>query len=150
MYDKLGKLINKYPYSIKDQKISGTIPGQQVIATAEKVPDPPSVAKEKITESETIPASFPGGNEAYCKFIIDNFDTSVTETEGMIKMELNLTIDKDGTVSLENQNQKIYSEKDLSDEMKHVLKNSPKWNPETQNGIPVKSLVRFPVTINIQ
>lgn len=150
VYDKLGKLIDKYPYFIQDLKTSGTVPCQKAIATAEQIPDPPSVATEKLTEPETIPANFLGGYKAYHQWIINQFDTSVTETEGLVKFELDLTIDTDGAVSLENQNQKIYSDKYLSDEMKRVLKKSPKWNPATQNGIPVKSSVRFPLTINIQ
>ena len=103
-----------------------------------------------MTESEIIPAYFQGGNEAYRKLIIDNFDTSSIEPEGIIKFELELTIDTDGTVSLENRQQKIFTDKYISDEMNRVLRKLPKWNPATQNGIPVKSAVKFPIKINIQ
>ena len=103
-----------------------------------------------MTESVIIPAYFQGGNEAYRKLIIDNFDTSSIETEGLIKFELELTINRDGTVLLENRQQKIFTDKDLSNEMNRVLKKLPKWNSARQNGIPVKSTVRLPIKINIQ
>lgn len=148
VYDKSGKLIDKHPYQIEHQKILGTTSGQNAVATAVENPTPPT-ATINMVEAEIIPANFSGGNEAYRKFIIDNFDTSATESDGLIKLELDLTIDTDGTASLENKQQKIYSDKYLADEMKRVLKKSPKWNPATQNGIPVKSLVRFPVKINL-
>jgi len=149
VYDKSGKLIDKHPYQIENQKISGTTSGEKAVATAVENPSPPTEPAKTI-ETEIIPANFSGGNEEFRKFIIDNFDTSVTETEGLIKIELDLTIDADGTASLENKQQKIYTDKYLSDEMNRVLKKSPKWNPATQNGIPVKSSVRFPLTINTQ
>jgi len=147
VYDKSGKLIDKHPYQIENQKILATTSGQNAVATALENPTPPT---EIAIDAEIIPANFSGGNEAYRKFIIDNFDTSATESDGLIKLELDLTIDTDGTVSLENKQQKIYSDRDLADEMKRVLKKSPKWNPATQNGIPVKSTVRFPLRIHIQ
>jgi len=147
VYDKSGKLIDKHPYQIENQKILATTSGQNAVATALENPTPPT---EIAIDAEIIPANFSGGNEAYRKFIIDNFDTSATESDGLIKLELDLTIDTDGTVSLENKQQKIYSDRDLADEMKRVLKKSPNWNPATQNGIPVKSTVRFPLRIHIQ
>ncbi|KAA5535883.1 hypothetical protein [Paenimyroides baculatum] len=147
VYDKSGKLIDKYPYQIENQKILGTISGGKTVATAVENQAP---LTEIAIEAEIISANFSGGNEAYRKFITDNFDTSATESDGLIKLELDLTIDADGTASLENKQQKIYSDKYLADEMNRVLKKSPKWNPATQNGIPVKSSVRFPVKINIQ
>lgn len=149
VYDKSGKLIDKYPYQIQNQKIAETTAGQEAVATAVENPIP-SIEIPKVIEAAIVPANFQDGNQAFRKYIIDNFDTSVTDSEGLMKFELNLTIDADGTVSLENRQQKIYTNKDLADEMNRVLKKSPKWNPATQNGIPVKSSVRFPVTINIQ
>lgn len=144
VYDKSGKLIDKHPYQIENQKISGTTSGEKAVATAVENQAPLTESAKEI-EAEIIPANFSGGNEAYRKFIIDNFDTSATESDGLIKIELNLTIDADGSVSLENKQQKIYSDKYLADEMNRVFKKSPKWNPATQNGIPVKSSVRFPL-----
>jgi len=149
VYDKSGKLIEKHPYQIENQKILGTTSGEKAVATAVENPAPSTEAVQAI-EAEIVPANFQDGNEAFRKFIIDNFDTSATESDGLIKIELDLTIDTDGSVSLENHQQKIYSDRDLADEMKRILKKSPKWNPATQNGIPIKLSVRFPVKINIQ
>ena len=144
-YNKAGKLINKKSYKVEEEE------------NAKPIVYPPAIVNNQLeqytteqTEMVIVEANFQGGNEAFRKYIIDNFDTSVTESEGMIKFELNLTIDRDGKVSLEDRQQKIYTEKYLADEMNRILKKSPKWNPATQNGIPVKSSVRFPVTINIQ
>lgn len=132
VYNKSGKLIDKHAYINEDEKAVPIAYTTTVITNNE----PHKSTKEKI-ESETIPANFSGGNEAYRKLIIDNFDPSSIETEGLIMFELHLTIDTDGTVSLENRQQKIYSDKDLSDEMNRVFRRLPKWNPATQNGIPV-------------
>src|SRR5690606_8817425 len=101
VYNKLGKLNNKHPYQIENQKISGTTSGEKAVATAVENPSPPTEPAKAI-EAEIIPANFSGGNEVFRKFIIDNFDTSATETDGLIKVELDLTIDTDGTASLEN------------------------------------------------
>ncbi len=149
VYDKSGKLIEKHPYQIENQKILGTTFRQKVIATAIENPSP-TTESVKAIETVIVEANFQGGNEAFRKFINDNFDTSATESDGLIKIELDLTIDTDGTASLENKQQKIYTDKYLADEMNRVLKKSPKWNPATQNGIPVKSSVRFPLRIDVQ
>jgi len=144
-YNKAGKIINKQSYKVEEEENR-----KARVYPSEVVNNQPEQYTTEQTETVIVEANFHGGNEAFRKYIIDNFDTSVTESEEMMKFELNLMIDADGTVSLENRQQKIYTDKELADEINRVLKKSPKWNPATENGIPVKSSVRFPVTINIQ
>lgn len=42
VYDKSGKLIEKHPYQIEKQKISGTTSGEKAVATAVEKPSPPT------------------------------------------------------------------------------------------------------------
>lgn len=148
VYNKSGKLIDKHPYFIENQKILVTTTGQNAVATAVENPAPPTETAKTI-ETEIIPANFSGGYKVYHEFIISQLDKSeLDENEGIFKIILLLTIDTNGTASLENHQQKIYGDLYLLKEMNRVLKISPKWNPAMQNGIPVKSSIEFPLTID--
>lgn len=148
VYDKSGKLIDKHPFQIENQTKTASTSEQKPVATAVENPTPPT-EDLKMAEPEIIPANFSGGYKVYNEFIINKLDKSkLDENEGIFKIILLLTIDTNGTVSLENHQQKIYGDLYLLKEMNRVLKISPKWNPAMQNGIPVKSFVEFPLTIN--
>ncbi|MCD0464057.1 energy transducer TonB [Flavobacterium sp. ENC] len=90
---------------------------------------------------------FPGGMVEFYKFIGKNFkmpaEASKNKIEGKVLMEF--MVEKDGSLS------EIKIIKDLGnglgDEATRVLKLSPKWNPATQEGKPVRVTYALPITI---
>lgn len=90
---------------------------------------------------------FPGGMVEFYKFIGKNFkmpaEASKNKIEGKVLMEF--MVEKDGSLS------EIKIIKDLGnglgDEATRVLKLSPKWNPATQDGKPVRVTYALPITI---
>lgn len=96
------------------------------------------VAEDVIVIAETQ-ASFPGGLEAWGKFLNDNLDYPRMAKRSNIqgKVYLNFVVDKEGNVSDIEVVRGIGGGCD--DEAIRVLKMAPKWNPGLQRGHPVKS-----------
>lgn len=84
-------------------------------------------------------ASFPGGNEAWGKFLNKHLDYPKMAKRAGIqgRVYLNFVVDKDGNVSDIEVVRGIGGGCD--DEAVRVLKMAPKWNPGLQRGNPVKS-----------
>ncbi|WP_456312793.1 M56 family metallopeptidase [Pseudomonas shirazensis] len=90
---------------------------------------------------------FPGGIVEFYKFIGKNFkmpaEASKNKIEGKVLMEF--MVEKDGTLS------EFRIKKDLGyglgAEAERVLKLSPKWNPGTQEGQPIRVMYALPITI---
>lgn len=99
---------------------------------------PAEVVEDEIVIAETQ-ASFPGGLEAWGKFLNDNLEYPRMAKRSNIqgKVYLNFVVDKDGNVSDIEVVRGIGGGCD--DEAIRVLKMAPKWNPGLQRGNPVKS-----------
>ncbi|MDR7208352.1 M56 family metallopeptidase [Flavobacterium piscis] len=90
---------------------------------------------------------FPQGIEEFYKFVGSNFKmpsvASKSKVSGKILMEF--IVEKDGSLS------EIKVLKDLGyglgEEAIRVLKLSPKWNPASKNGLPVRVQYSLPITI---
>ena len=84
-------------------------------------------------------ASFPGGMEAWAKFLRKHLDYPKMAKRSNIqgKVFLNFVVDKEGNVSDIEVVRGIGGGCD--DEAIRVLKMAPKWNPGLQRGVPVKS-----------
>lgn len=100
--------------------------------------------KTKTEESDTskhvqIVASFPGGNEAWHRFLEDNLDAGVAikneAPAGVYEVKISFLVAKDGTVC----ELKIVKDPGYGtgEETLRVFNKSPKWNPATDNGNPV-------------
>jgi hypothetical protein len=91
---------------------------------------------------------FPGGMEAFYKFVSENFETPKSPEGTKLKGKVYLTfvIEADGNLS----NYKILRDNygyGAGEEAIRVLKLSPKWNPGTINDEPVRTLYSLPIAI---
>jgi len=96
-----------------------------------------------IKEVEVKP-DFPGGMEAFYKFIGRNFRTP-KEDNAKGKIFITFTIDIDGSVT----NVRVLRDIGFGtrEEAIRVLKLCPKWNPGIINGVPVKVIYSLPINI---
>ena len=96
------------------------------------------------SKSIELDPEYPGGISNFRKYIAKNF--RVPDVEGLSgKIIVSFIVEIDGSLS------RIMVENDIgygtADEIKRVLKESPKWKPGTQRGVPVRCLKRMPITI---
>ncbi|WP_339695438.1 TonB family protein [uncultured Roseivirga sp.] len=107
-------------------------------ALTEVITEKPEKARDEfiIVEKE---ASFPGGNEAWAKFLNKNFKYPKNAQRMGIEGRVILTfyVAANGEIS----DLKVLRgiSKDCDTEAIRVLSKSPRWNPGLQRGVPVKS-----------
>ncbi|MFC0516636.1 TonB family protein [Mucilaginibacter angelicae] len=117
--------------------------------------DEPSKADERVVgAADTTPVfsvvehvpEFPGGLEAFSKFLSGNIKYPATAPEQKIQGRVIITfvVERDGALS----NEKVVRgiTEDLNNEALRVIKLSPKWKPGVQNNHPVR--VQYSVPIN--
>lgn len=80
------------------------------------------------------------------KYIAQNFRTPIASEFKGGKLIVSFIVAVDGSLT------DFKCEKDLGfntfNEAKRVLSNCPKWQPATQNGIPVRCLYTLPITLS--
>ena len=90
---------------------------------------------------------YPGGMEAFYKFVGENYKTPKTPEDVKLtgKVYLTFIIEADGNLS----NFKVLRDigYGTGEEAVRVLKSSPKWNPGTINDEPVRTLYSLPISI---
>lgn len=109
------------------------------ISTVVSQDDPNAI----FTVVETNP-EFPGGHEAFTKFVYDNF-------KAYIKVDIDTSVltsfivEKDGTLT----DIKITRDPGfrIGKEILKILKKSPKWKPGLIEGNPVRTLYTLPIRI---
>ncbi|RZJ76186.1 MAG: hypothetical protein EOO45_03240 [Flavobacterium sp.] len=93
------------------------------------------------------PAEFPGGINAFNKFVSNNLVLRDTTAKDL-KIYVSYVVDTDGGVD------NVMVVKDpgfgLGEEAVRVVKLSPKWNPALKDGKPVRSAMVFPIRIKIE
>lgn len=113
----------------------------------EMIPPPPPVPE--IT-SQTEP-EFPGGMNALRMKFSENFDMSkIDGSKKLIKGVINIIVSEDGKkynayYEFENENFKNAAQDAIEKSLKGVT-----WKPGTQNGKPVASQLKFPITMNFE
>lgn len=119
------------------------------IFSVESIAQTNDAEKNILTNNNAIATTpeFPGGIEQFYMFVGQRFkipaEASKNKLEGNLLMEF--MVEKDGSLS------EIKVLKDLGyglgDEAIRVLKLSPKWNPASENGQPVRVKYSLPITI---
>jgi TonB family protein len=104
--------------------------------------------QEKLKNTE--PALFPGGEEAYMKFLANNVKYPVIAQENGIQglVEAVYTVDTNGKVT----SVRIEKEVDpsLDKEVKRVIEEMPDWTPAKLNGESVRMTRRIPFVFRLQ
>ncbi|MEO3405228.1 TonB family protein [Mucilaginibacter sp. CAU 1740] len=108
----------------------------------------PSDTTEVFTAVENVP-EFPGGLEAFGKFLASNLKYPAAAREQKIQGRVIITfiVEKDGSLS----NKKIVRgiTDDLNNEALRVIALSPKWKPGIQNGRPVRVQYSVPISFTL-
>ena len=101
-----------------------------------------------IYEKVEVEAMFPGGVEAWKKYLIKNLKVTIpvknSAPAGTYKVVVKFIVAKDGGIS------NIVAETNhgfgMEEEVIRIIKKSPNWTPATQNGNIVKAYRRQPIT----
>lgn len=103
------------------------------------------VQKDEMYTSVEVKPEFPGGMPFFYKYISTNY-VLPKGFKGSGKVIAQFVIEKDGSIT------DIRILRDLGsgtgDELVRVLKNSPKWKPGLQKGVPVRVLYMLPLSLS--
>ena len=126
-----------------DIKIDEPVGNSDVKQVTEEDPNKIFTAVEKEP-------GFPGGDEAFLKYLAKNIHYPAIAKENNVqgKVFLSFVVEKDGSLTDVKTVRGIGSGCD--DEAMRVLKASPKWKPGIQNGRPVRVSYTIPVSFTLQ
>jgi len=137
--------------STKADKVFST-PASKV--TEITIDEPPKVNEKPVAVADTTPVytavervpEFPGGLEAFGKFLATNVKYPATAREQKIQGRVVITfiVEKDGSLSNERVVRGITD--DLNNEALRVIKLSPQWKPGMQGNRPVRVQYSVPIS----
>lgn len=107
---------------------------------------------DQLFTSVQIESSFPGGPDAWKKYLERNLNSSVATdngaSPGQYRVVLVFTVDKEGNCSdFDIESNPGHG---TAEEAIKVIKKGPKWKPGVQNGINVKSRKKQVITFVVQ
>ena len=111
---------------------------------------PADTALTKTFEKVESEAFYPGGNDAWMKYVSKKMNPAVPSKDapvGKYQVIAQFVVSKDGTVS----NVKALTKfgYDMEEEVVRVIEQSGKWTPAMQNGKPVNAYRKQPVTFMV-
>ena len=117
------------------------------------VKEPEPVKKdepEKIFQAVEQSAEFPGGQAELMKWLGRNvrYPEAAQANEVQGRVIVQFVVEKDGSIGQATILKGV--DKDLDREALRVVKSMPKWQPGKNNGVPVRSYFRLPVTFRLQ
>ncbi len=112
---------------------------------------PDTASDEKLFVKVDIEASYPGGDNAWRRFLEQNLDAAVPVRKkapaGYYTVIIQFVVDKTGNVSdIKPLTNHGYG---MEDEVIRLLKKSPRWKPASQDSRPVKAYRKQPVTFMV-
>ena len=150
-------MIDKYVYQVKflpDGKALADIEKETVQDRSEqtKVPTLMLAQPDPIFSKVEIPASFPGGAEAWKTFLMKNLNGNTPVDEGWkagsYTVFVQFVVRADGSISdVKTTN---YKGTKTAQECIRLIMNGPKWLPAKQNGKAVSSYHKQPITFFIE
>ncbi len=96
-----------------------------------------------FTSVEQVP-QYPGGINAFLKFINDNNKLKGKDTDGRGRVIVSFVVERDGSITDIKVARSIGPEFDA--EALRLMKLMPKWKPGIQNGSPVRVQYSVPVS----
>ncbi|RYD82548.1 MAG: hypothetical protein EOP53_03420 [Sphingobacteriales bacterium] len=99
-----------------------------------------------------VEAEFPGGKEAWRRYLMKNLDAGIAVDEGWSEgthsLILSFIVNADGSISgIKTEN---YSGTKTAQACIDLIRKGPKWKPALQNGKPVNAIRKQPITFVIQ
>jgi protein TonB len=122
----------------------GNGPGSNVINAPEKSNDDDNTVFRKVE----IESTYRGGMAAWQRFLLKNFrvpEAPEGEEAGNATVVVQFIVDKEGNVS---DAQALSGPATLQKEALRVIRLSGKWEPAIQNGRPVRSYKKQPITVH--
>lgn len=107
--------------------------------------------EDTVYESVDIEASFPGGDDAWRKYLEQNVNGAVAAEygapAGSYTVVIQFVVDKEGKLSdIKPLTRHGYG---MEAEVIRILRKSPRWNPASQDGRMVKAYRKQPVTFTV-
>ncbi len=140
--------------TINQEGIKSDVIAPPVEAQGTGVVEAPKVTEDYDKEFKTvqIQAQFPGGNEAWFKYLQRNLRADVPTENGAptgnLTVMVSFLVSKDGTISeVKAENDPGYG---TAAEAIRVIQRGPAWNPAVQNGRKVIYRQRQPITFQVQ
>ena len=144
--NKTNTAIGSFDVQGNDETGGEVLKAKEVIAQ----PEPPKEEETKIFEVVEQMPSFPGGQAALFEFLSKNIRYPVVAEENGIQGRVIVTfvVERDGSIT----DVRVVKSVDpsLDKEAVRVTKSMPHWNPDMQNGGPVRVKFTLPVTFRLQ
>ena len=117
----------------------------------EKYPTVVTVSNYQKNVTRITPPQFPGGEEAFAKYLEQNLNHKLPSErggpEGKYTVVLSFLVEEDGTVSnIEARNDPGYG---TAEEAIRVIRNGPNWIPSERNGKKGNYLKRLSIEFNV-
>lgn len=95
-------------------------------------------------------AEFPGGTEGMSKFLRSNMVYPEEALDALIggKVYISFSILTDGSISDVRISRGVEDCRECEVEVLRLVKTFPKWEPATNNGVPVKQWFNLPIKFN--
>ncbi len=111
-----------------------------------------NVSTEALFTEVEVEAAFPGGQDGWRNYLMKSLDGSIPSKEGWkkgnYKIIIQFVVEKDGTVNrVKAMN---YEGSKTAEHCINLIKNGPKWTPALQNGQPVSSIKKQPITFVVE
>jgi periplasmic protein TonB len=146
-------VVEEDPTKKKKDEVSSTdskVPvAHQSIINIESLENTNEASIDSVYDMPEIPAMFDGGKKDMNQFLLTHIKVPTKYKEPVKgKVFVRFMVEKSGQLS------KVYLVKGLSDECNlealRVIKQMPKWQPATQNGIPVNSWQTLPINFVLE
>lgn len=108
--------------------------------------------ENKIFNKVEVEAAFPGGEQAWVRYLRKNLDPNVPidngAPEGTYQVIIRFIVSKEGAISdVQSETSHGYG---MEQEAMKIIRKGPKWTPALQNGRNVNAYRRQPITFVVQ
>ena len=111
-----------------------------------------TIKEDSVVEFPDIEPSFPGGELELQKFFAENlkFPVDCLDSNFYGRIEMKLIVEKDGSISNVEINEKKLGCVQLAVETERFLNLMPKWIPGEVQGVKKRVLVKLPLNISFR
>jgi hypothetical protein len=103
---------------------------------------------DKVFTKVEQPAKFPGGEEAWKRYLARNLNTKVAASKGVYTVNVKFIVNEDGSIN--NVSAEVPKDcQECGQEAIKLIKKGPKWEPAVQNGRTVVYQVVKEITFNV-
>ncbi|WP_100077524.1 energy transducer TonB [Chryseobacterium camelliae] len=111
-------------------------------------PVPEKADPNAVSTVVDVEASFPGGIDSFRNKVLNNFDGSGIDSDGVVKTMITFIVERDGSISAIKADGK---NADFNSEALRTIKNiKGKWIPAKVKGQAVRSYFKFPISMKFE